>query len=790
MADETRIISVVHEFNYKANTTQLEKATQEITTQMKVVDQEITKLKDLEEQFKNTTNSEVAERQRLQTAIDSQNTKIDAETKKYIELIKAKKIFAETARNETKLLNEQAAAAGKSITAWEQVGKAMAAANNQIANSQKGLDASNKKLQNSSYALSQVLREGPAFMYSFNTGILALSNNIPILSSEFEGLVKSEGSAMKALTALGTQFFTITNIITIAITLFTLFGKELFGAADATEKLNDETKAYQDSLNETSKAISTESNNLNILAATANDLSLSYKERGEALDELQEKYPDFFSNLDREKVLNGELKVSIDAVTTSIKSRALIKAREAELDQLLEKITRNKLELDHRTTANNFTYIEGVNQSNESLKQQTKALEDLYDAKFKDLMLTKEIQSGIGPDGLHFFMTPEDRKAYEEWQKKHKDQASMTDEQRKQAEKDARDREKREQKERDRIAALNKKFDEYLLTNTVKNFEQGRKAYGKAIDDKKKDEDKARQEELATQRRNAEDDLQFDIAFQKRREAEMAKAEKEREDAHKKMLAERAKAEEAAYNGIKQAVIAIADSMMKAQITRLDNEIAYRQNRIAYAVELAKRGNLELLESEQERLDTAQREREKAAQRQIELNALITASEQAKATAEAIGAVVKAAAEGDPYTIALRVAAAVAALVAGIATIVGAFKSTNNSYAEGGYTGDGGKYEPAGTVHKGEFVMDQQTTKRYWPFLNEMYAGTFPTLDTSFMGSSKKGSLTMAEKKLLKKMDDMIHAVESIENYGIRMDSSGIAAIAIAHQKQQRRRWL
>lgn len=33
-------------------------------------------------------------------------------------------------------------------------------------------------------------------------------------------------------------------------------------------------------------------------------------------------------------------------------------------------------------------------------------------------------------------------------------------------------------------------------------------------------------------------------------------------------------------------------------------------------------------------------------------------------------------------------------------------------FATGGYTGDGGKYEPAGTVHKGEFVMTKEATKR------------------------------------------------------------------------------
>jgi hypothetical protein len=36
-----------------------------------------------------------------------------------------------------------------------------------------------------------------------------------------------------------------------------------------------------------------------------------------------------------------------------------------------------------------------------------------------------------------------------------------------------------------------------------------------------------------------------------------------------------------------------------------------------------------------------------------------------------------------------------------------------SSYAQGGYTGDGGKYDAAGTVHKGEFVMPQDIVNQY-----------------------------------------------------------------------------
>ena len=52
------------------------------------------------------------------------------------------------------------------------------------------------------------------------------------------------------------------------------------------------------------------------------------------------------------------------------------------------------------------------------------------------------------------------------------------------------------------------------------------------------------------------------------------------------------------------------------------------------------------------------------------------------------------------------------------------------SFATGGYTGDGGKYQPAGIVHKGEFVVPQQgVTPETMPLLTALQAGWVPSAD-------------------------------------------------------------
>ena len=45
-------------------------------------------------------------------------------------------------------------------------------------------------------------------------------------------------------------------------------------------------------------------------------------------------------------------------------------------------------------------------------------------------------------------------------------------------------------------------------------------------------------------------------------------------------------------------------------------------------------------------------------------------------------------------------------------SIIGAIRSVSAGYASGGYTGDGGQYEPAGVVHKGEVVWSQTDIAR------------------------------------------------------------------------------
>lgn len=69
---------------------------------------------------------------------------------------------------------------------------------------------------------------------------------------------------------------------------------------------------------------------------------------------------------------------------------------------------------------------------------------------------------------------------------------------------------------------------------------------------------------------------------------------------------------------------------------------------------------------------------------------------------------------------------------AAVASLQALLSTALASFADGGYTGDGGKYQPAGIVHAGEFVAPQTMTRKHRGLLEHLYANkpleSFPSI--------------------------------------------------------------
>lgn len=71
---------------------------------------------------------------------------------------------------------------------------------------------------------------------------------------------------------------------------------------------------------------------------------------------------------------------------------------------------------------------------------------------------------------------------------------------------------------------------------------------------------------------------------------------------------------------------------------------------------------------------------------------------------------------------------ALAAVLTAIMKGIVAAARASAGFADGGYTGDGGKYEPAGIVHKGEYVINAENTRKFRGALEMMNNGIMPAM--------------------------------------------------------------
>lgn len=95
------------------------------------------------------------------------------------------------------------------------------------------------------FALTQVLREAPAFANSFAIGISALSNNIPILVSEIQKLTAANNAlrlqglkTIPVFTILAKSIFSLSGLLPIAFLALQLFAGGMFGAGKATKQFS------------------------------------------------------------------------------------------------------------------------------------------------------------------------------------------------------------------------------------------------------------------------------------------------------------------------------------------------------------------------------------------------------------------------------------------------------------------------------------------------------------------------------------------------------------------------
>lgn len=246
-------------------------------------------------------------------------------------------------------------------------------------------------------------------------------------------------------------------------------------------------------------------------------------------------------------------------------------------------------------------------------------------------------------------------------------------------------------------------------------------------------------------------------------------------DSEKEAAEKRKKEIEDALDRLIEATKQSTKQFIDAQIQQTDVLIEQQKRRVDAARDIAENGNAELLELEQKRLDDLNKKRQKFVQAEQAL-ALI---EIAVNSAVAIS---KAAAAGNGVATALTVAAAVVALAGGFAQ-ARAQAQAAAGFAHGGYTGDGGKFEPAGIVHRGEFVITKEKTQKFRPILEAIHTGRNPMLVKGF----SDGVMVSNNKGMEARLDRIEKAIRGQKGIELSIDERGINGIVSRLQYKQNR---
>ena len=212
-------------------------------------------------------------------------------------------------------------------------------------------------------AMMQVVRELPSLTMGADMFFLAISNNLPILADNIQ-LVREQnakmlaetGKAPKLITQVVKSLFSWNSLMSVAITLLTLFGgkiidwvsglfkakEETDAAAKAQEELN---KAMQDMAQAEVKATASAKTYYSI----ATDVTRSMEDRLGAAQKLIREYPQYLSDFSEEEIIAGKAADAYGRLSLSIQEAARAKAAMQKITENYSKILDLQMQLEERT---------------------------------------------------------------------------------------------------------------------------------------------------------------------------------------------------------------------------------------------------------------------------------------------------------------------------------------------------------------------------------------------------------------------------------------------------------
>ena len=212
-------------------------------------------------------------------------------------------------------------------------------------------------------------------------GFRGIQNNLPAVIGGFAGMT---GPIYLATSAL--------------IAFFTAWDAGFFKTKNALTILQDANKEYADSLKSSMGSAGEEISKMNALVKIAGDASNSMDKRLQAVKQLQSEYPAYFGNLDKETILNGNVKNAVDGVKSAIIERAKATAIAGKINKLSAEKFAKEEELYQLALQKTFKIQKAIQYVNQmkalGYTESAKHLKGLIDTQIKGIREEENVIKG------------------------------------------------------------------------------------------------------------------------------------------------------------------------------------------------------------------------------------------------------------------------------------------------------------------------------------------------------------------------------------------------------------
>jgi len=182
----------------------------------------------------------------------------------------------------------------------------------------KSVDVLNNRLKatkNAGFAFNQILREAPAFAFSFQTGLVGISNNLPIFTDAIQRARESGAGFGTIIKSLAGSLFSLPSILSIGVLALTQFGGSSAKAKTDTEQLNKATEEankkqqeFKNALDKASGAVLSQAANIdnlrNVLVSTNSEFDVLNQN---VVNQAVTQFLFDKKNVEVQKILNAEI---------------------------------------------------------------------------------------------------------------------------------------------------------------------------------------------------------------------------------------------------------------------------------------------------------------------------------------------------------------------------------------------------------------------------------------------------------------------------------------------------